>query len=445
MNVSKGILSLALVSALCSSAFAQSRETTPVSSAETYPINLETALKLVSAQNIDVQIARERVKEAKANHATAVSQFFPWISPGFTFRGHDNFIQNVEGRIIEVHKQSYAPGVTLGAQVDIGDAYYKSLVAKQVVKSSEHAAEAQRQASSLSAAQAYFDLLYAQSAVAVARDAIRISSNQTAQAEQAVAAGLIFKGDELRARVQTERNQLALRQALEQQRLAAAKLAQTLRLEPSVLLVAEDTELAPLQIVATNATMTSLLVEALGARPELKQVRADLAGARDAKNGTTYGPLIPTAGAQVFLGGLGGSSTAGLTRFGEQEDYFFGLSWKIGPGGLLDPSRRRIAESRLKVAELSTAKVHDEISREVVDAFVRVQSQRDQIDFAKQALTVAEQGLQLAQLRREFAVGVVLENIQAEQDLTRARSDYLKAVAEYNKAQYALSRALGKL
>jgi outer membrane protein TolC len=36
-----------------------------------------------------------------------------------------------------------------------------------------------------------------------------------------------------------------------------------------------------------------------------------------------------------------------------------------------------------------------------------------------------------------------LENILAEQDLTKARHDYLRAVAEHNKAQYALSKAVG--
>ena len=53
--------------------------------------------------------------------------------------------------------------------------------------------------------------------------------------------------------------------------------------------------------------------------------------------------------------------------------------------------------------------------------------------------------MRLARERKEFAVGVVLENIQAEQDLTRARLDYLRAVAEFDKAQYALLRAAGQL
>ena len=72
------------------------------------PIDLPTALRLGGAQNLDVQIAREKLAEAKANHASAVSQFFPWLSPGITYRRHDDKIQDVEGNVIDVHKYSYA-------------------------------------------------------------------------------------------------------------------------------------------------------------------------------------------------------------------------------------------------------------------------------------------------------------------------------------------------
>ena len=39
--------------------------------------------------------------------------------------------------------------------------------------------------------------------------------------------------------------------------------------------------------------------------------------------------------------------------------------------------------------------------------------------------------------------GAVLETMQAEQELTRARNDHLRA--EHSKAQYALARTLGRL
>jgi len=112
---------------------------------------------------------------------------------------------------------------------------------------------------------------------------------------------------------------------------------------------------------------------------------------------------------------------------------------------LFDFPRVRAAESRLNISEFIGQKLRDEITRQVVEAFTRWQSLSDQLSTARAALAAAEEGLQLAQQRKEFAVGIVLENIQAEQDLTRARLEYLKIVADFNKAQYALRKAMGRL
>jgi hypothetical protein len=49
----------------------------------------------------------------------------------------------------------------------------------------------------------------------------------------------------------------------------------------------------------------------------------------------------------------------------------------------------------------------------------------------------------LAEQRREFGVGIVLQTIQAEQDRTRARIHFLPAIAAADKAQYGLFKAAG--
>jgi outer membrane protein TolC len=427
---------------------AQNRDAPPPDlkkSGESYVLDLATALRLANARNLDIQIAQQNLALARANHEAAQAQFFPWLAPGIVYRRHDDLIQDVSGNLFDVHKQSYAPGIMLVAQVDIGDALYKSLAAKQQAEAALHNTEAQRQAGVYAAARDYFDLLFAQASVNVAREAVQISTNYQAQVAEAVQAGLAFKGDELRVSFEREHNELLLRQALQNERTASAQLAQTLHLDPALELQAVSEELVPLIEVETNSPLSSMVSQALETRPETAQARASVASARATRSGAVYGPLIPTAGAQIFVGGLGGDSSAGPSRFGNQEDYVLGLSWRIGPGGLLDFTRRRAADAQLHGAELTWEKLEDEIARQVVDAATRVQSQRDQIQSARRALRTAEEGLRLAQLRREFAVGLVLENIQAARDLTRAHFDYLQAVAEFNSAQYALKRALGHL
>jgi outer membrane protein TolC len=430
---------------LFASALSSRAQSIQTKSNEVFTIDLPTVLRLASAQNLDVQIAREKLTQAKASYDGALLQFLPWLSPGIAFRRHDNFIQDVAGNIIEVHKESYAPGVTVNAQVDIGDALYKSLAARQTVQAADHALEAQRQTTLLSAVQGYFDLSRAQAQLTVDNEALRISKNLAQQLTSAVNAGLAYKGDLLRAEVQSGQTALSLRQALEQQRIAAARLAEILHLDPAVELVARETELLPLSLVPTNAALSPLVGQALAQRPELQASHSLIGAAQSAHKGTTIGPLIPSLGGQAFLGGLGGGIDNQPHPFGESEDFTAYLSWRIGPGGLFDSSRTRLAESRLEDARLGEEKLRDQITREVVESITRFRSLAEQLNTAKHNLELATEAEKLAEQRQEFAIGAVLEDIQTQQDLTRARNDFINAVAEFNKSQYALLHATGNL
>jgi len=409
------------------------------------PIDLPTALRLAGAQNLDVQIARERLREAEAQRDAAIYNFFPWVTPGVGYRRHDGRLQDVAGNIFNASKQSYTLGGTLTAQVELGEAYFKTLAAKQLAKAADHALAAQRQESVAAAALGYFDLARAQAGVGVARETLNIAEDYAGQLARAVEAGLAFKGDALRAQVQVARNVLALRSAEEQRQVNASRLAQLLRLEPATPLVARDADLAPISLAPTNAALDSLVARALAERPELKQTKSLTKAAKEAHEGVVKGPLVPTLGAQAFLGGLGGGRNGSLGQFGDTEDFFVGLSWRIGPGGLFDEPRRKAAAARVNVALLGEEKVRDDIIRQVVEAHSRLNSNRDQLEVARAALHAAEEALRLTRARKEFAVGAVLENIEAQRELARARQDVIGVAAEFNKAQYALQRAIGAL
>ena len=347
--------------------------------------------------------------------------------------------------MLEVHKEAYSVGPALTAQLDLGDAIYGRLAARQLVKAADYGLETQRHESLLASAQAYFDLCKAAALVKVVQESFRISQQYQHQLHEAVAAGIAFRGDELRVQTQTERYQLSLRQGLEQQRVAAARLAEVLHLDPSVGLAPQDSDLAPLTLTETNSTLDSLVSRALSSRPEVKQNQALVFAAKDARQGAVYGPVIPSVVGQAFAGGLGGGKDNGPGTFGSSEDYMIGLGWRIGPGGLFDRGRVHATEARLEGAKLAHEKLADEIIRQVVESHARVQSLADQITTAQTNLTTASETLRLTRERKQFGVGAVLEDIQAQQELARARSDYLSVMAEHNKAQYALQKAIGAL
>ncbi len=413
---------------------------------QVHPVDLPTVLRLAGAQNLEIQMARERLREAEAQRSSALERFFPWIAPGVSYHRRDGVAQAVpEGTISDAHFQSYSPGVTLAAQLDIGDAWYQSLAAKQLVRASSHGLEAQRQETLLEAAQLYFDLTRSKALVEVAADALQTSEAYRRQLHQAVGAGIAFKGDELRVQTQTKNYEILLRRAREQLKVSAVELARVLHLDPTIELVPQDTGLASLTLVETNATAARLIDQALVSRPELKQGDALLAAAREGHNGAVYGPLIPSLTAQAFGGGLGGGPDGGPTHFGAEGDYLVGLSWRIGPGGLFDPGRVRTHQARVAQAELSEAKLRDDISSQVVTALARVQSLCDQIELGQGKLAAATETLRVTYERKQYGVGIVLEDLQAQQDLERARADYLNSIAEFNKAEYQLAKYVGSL
>ena len=410
------------------------------------PISLPTVLRLAGANNLDIKLAAERVAEARAQHEAAWMQWFPYVTPGVSFRRHEGNIQTVDGQIIDADKQSLTLGAAVTMQLEAGETYYKNLVAKKLVLAAEHGIEIQRQESIWQGVSAYLEAVRAQAAVGVAGEAVRVASDYAGQVKQAVDAGIAFKGDAFRATAQVERNRLVQRQAREQQRIAAARLAQVLRISPLVELIPDDRTPAPMTFSESSRALSQLAATAVERRPEMAMNAEQLAAAITSGEGAKWAPIVPTLRAEVFHGGLGGGQNDdGPRKFNDSADYSIGLTWRIGPGGLFDRSRELLANSKQRGITIERDKLRDEITRQVVEAHTRVHSLSDQLVHARAALSASEQALTLARERKAFAVGEVLENIQAEQDLTRARLDYLNIVTEHNRAQFLLRRATGEV
>jgi outer membrane protein TolC len=414
------------------------------SAGKTRHINLLAVLRLAGARNLDIEIASARLAEARALHEAVRMQWFPYLAPGFQFRGHDGNIQIIDGPVIDARKQSVTLGVAMTIQLELGETYYKDLITQKLARAAEHALEVQRQESIWQAASAYFELVRSRAAVDVAGEAVKIAEDYASQVKQAVDAGIAFKGDVFRATAQVERNELSRRQAREQQRIAAARLAQVLHIEATVEMIPDDSQPDPLTFSESSLGTDALMARALSNRPEMDMSAEQLSAAITASSGARWAPLVPTLRADYFYGGLGGGvGDAGTRQFNDSHDYGVGLTWRLGPGGLFDPSRAHLADAKQRGVKVEREKLREEIIRQVVEALTRVRSLADQLVHARKALAATTETLKLAGQRREYAVGEVLENIVAERELTRARLDYLDVVTEHNRAQFLLRRAIG--
>ena len=167
----------------------------------------------------------------------AIEQFFPYLAPGVSYSRHEGNIQTSQGPLIDVNSDLYRSGVWASAQISLGDALFSSLAAHRLVQAAGFATDAQLQESVFQAASAYFDVAGARAAHGVALESARLAREYAVEVDQAVNAGLAFRGDFFRASTEVARDQLTADQARERQRLAAASLAQILHLDSTIELI----------------------------------------------------------------------------------------------------------------------------------------------------------------------------------------------------------------
>ncbi len=414
-----------------------------LSTAAPVHVDLTTVMKLAGANNDEIQLARVKHTETIAESKQAWQRFWPSLSLGVGYRRHDGNIQDVAGAVFNAYKQQYTVGTNIMIDWSPGDLYYSALATKQKALAAEQLAEKSRRDIVTQATSRYFDLLSTEASLAIIEDDLRLTQDYEKQLEGAVTAGTAFRADLLRVKTQVSRAKLAIRQEQEKRDLAAAALAETLRLPPQTELRPAKADLVPVRLNGKTGVAT-MLIQATQHRPELKAAGAATTAAQLESDRAHIAPIIPNVQAGYGAGGLGGGFGNNTGNFDDIQDFYIGLGWKIGPGGLFDKQRKVIANAREEATNLQTEQIKAAIGREVVEAAAKSQSAHDQIAINDEAVTAAEEMAKLAKERQASQLGVVLEYLLAREELTRARQSRVQAVTDFNKAQHELKRAVGK-
>lgn len=407
-------------------------------------LNLATALRLAGANNLAIHMARERVTEAQSRLRQQQDQFLPWLSPGLGYRRHDGNLQDVVGEVFDVSKQSGTAALALQAQVDLGEQRYRILAARQAVAATEADAELRQRETLLATALAYTELCRAMATVSATEDALEISRRTARQVEEAVAAGLAFTGDAQRALVQQGRTEADLADARLAVRLASTRLARLLRLPPEEPLHPDLGEFLPVTLVPTDRPLASLVASALSKGPERRRAEHQARGVRAERDGVVKGPWWPTLGAQAGVGWLVGGPNDRFGNAGDFGDYSAGVSWRLGPGGIGDRTRRRAADTRVRIAEMEVTDLEERIAGDIVEWRSRTETAVEQVALAERNVAAARRLHSLTRERREFGIGAILEAVDAERELARARTEQVRAIAVHNRCQWEFWNAIGE-
>ncbi|MBI1805332.1 MAG: TolC family protein [Ignavibacteriae bacterium] len=408
-------------------------------SLQLFPIDLSTVLKLAGANNLEIQLAEQKVEAAHAQSLSANEKYLPTFTPGIFYLQHNNRLQATDGTFLFVNKHSILGGVKGEVSWELRDAIFQSLAAHQRSNASEFAYEATTNDMLLQAVNQYYDLLQAKQAEKVAEESATLFKELGKEIEHKVNVGLGSPSDLYLVRAEEAHARVLFEQAREQSDLASLRLAQTLRLDPMVTLVPADSQLVEVTIIPKDSSARALVESARSRRPELLSSQSLLSAATSEKNAAIWGPLIPLIKATVAGGGFG-------PEFGDlknSNDIGLALQWSIGPGGLFDFGRGKFASALQRTSELQVEKAHDQITTDVLSAYTRVQTKSRQLVATKQGLKDIQQAVKLAQERQRTGIGIALEVVQALKTYYTAEKDYVEAVGGYNKAQYELYRAIG--
>lgn len=423
-------------------------------------IDLAAALRLADERNVDVALFVERVAEANARLEQARVLAVPTLRLGGSYNRHHGTLQETSGQIVDADRVArftglgagaagagdlQAPG--LGLSVDLADAIFQPLVARQNRNAAAAAATVNRHRVLIDVAAAYLRLVQARAETAIAAAALERAEDLALLTSDYAATGEGLLADAELAAVQPllwEQRRLA---AEERSGVAAAELGELLHFEAGVVLEPIETDIPMLDIYAerdlTAAAATELTERALAARPESEQLEALLGAAEEDFDSQRYGPYIPSVALNYSSGRFGGGRGSSIVEDAHRDDLTVLLYWQLDNLGFGNRARTDEKRARLRQLTLERDKVRAAIVAEVQAGITRVGSLRAQIGIAERAIDRAREAYSLHRDRIFDRQGLPLEAMQAMQTLSTAELTRSEALAGYSLAQLRLHTALG--
>jgi outer membrane protein TolC len=434
----------------------------PPSGQKPLPINLPTALQLANAQAIDIQVASQRIEVAAAQLERAQKLWLPTIYLGTDYYRHDGQIQETPGPVFGASRSSFMVGAGPSAVFAVSDAIFEPLAARQVLAAREASFQAAGNDTMLAVAEAYFSVQQARGDLAGTQDTVRRTEKLLQQVEKLVAGGLSPEVEVTRARADLSHRRQAIRIAEDRWRASASDLQRILRLEPTSLIEPQEPPQLAVTLIGLDRPVDELIPVALTNRPELAAqqalVQATLARLRQER----LRPLVPsvllrgssTPVTGTLAGGLyGGGPNGFMGNFGARSDFDLQIVWELQNLGFGNRARANERRGEHEISILELFRLQDQVAADVVQTFSLAQSAAGRMKDAEAELreavdSVEKNLLGVSQTKRLTGNLLILvirpqEVTAAIQALAQAYGDYYGAIADYNRTQFRLYRALG--
>jgi outer membrane protein TolC len=326
---------------------------------------------------------------------------------------------------------------------------YSIAIAKNRLKSSELGLQLQIINILTAVEQAYYQLIFARESVQVQAEGLRLAQRLAGDDRKRVQIGMLPRLDEKQSESQVAARQADLSAA--QRELAAAQNSLKALITASYRDL-HDAFLDPTDRMLAQPHGSNLQdswEKGLTERPDLRQAKLDLE-----RQGITLRYYKNQRLPELNIRGTYGHGASGDPdrefhdafgdfASGDKPFWGFGAVFSVPLGNKSARERYRQAKVTSDQLVLALKKKEQSILVEIDEAMNSLHTSYDRVQSTSQARAYAEEALNAEQKKLDSGKSTSFVVLQLQRDLTSARSEEIRALADYNKAVAELYRAEG--
>lgn len=416
------------------------------------PLTLRECISIALEQSPSIRMAGLDLKMAKLDLADARANYWPEIDASGQYRFSD---------IIDFgwERQNYDAQIIASWTIwDHGrrEAGLAQAKADEVAAQSDY--DQAKQALIYNITQAYYDLLQAEKLIDVDKKLLEISNGNVEKATAFLEAGRSIPSDVATARVQQANDELALVNDENNLKLARARLASLMGLDPGIPIELQDDPAYRMYTEAAiygypsggrgleaSSSTEDLVAKAIQNRPELKRLGARL---------TSLGWSLrlarldrwPEVTAEYNYNVLLDDYLRDRDDFKKYDNWsaVARISFPIFDGGMSE-RRERSAEIAVERMDKSIDDREQAIMLEAQQEYLNLERAEKSLEIAREQVRDATESLNVTQGRYEQNMVIFLEMLSAQARYARALTNQVRAFYNYQIAGKALQKAMGIL
>jgi outer membrane protein len=406
------------------------------------PLTLEDCLTKALKDNFQVRSAIEQVAAQEGQVMSSRGQLLPRIDGTAQLQQVDQrripaFQNNRFGvrrrwdATIQVEQTLFAGGALF-------EAYRRE---SALLEAAQLAKEATLDLVAASVQQRFYETLLSKARIDVQEQLVQLREELLASEKRKLEVGSVSQFSVLQSEVALANSRPLLIQARNEYRISVEELRRLLGIEATTSPDSFSVKGNLAQVSPVSYELSQALVTAQEVRPDLQQLalleRAEALGIDIASAG--YFPTITAYG-------LYGIATSPFSsRYDDRiEGWETGLraNWNFFDG-FATTGRKDTAEAALRAAKVNLQDRKSSVEVAVRTAFSRWQEATELLAASRQVVKQAEEALRLARRRKDVGAGIQLEVLDAQVQLTEARTNEIQALRDYSVARVGIEQAMG--